>query len=114
LLHLNKKEKMDIKQQLLKDFGVDLPIHGGFGNSIENAVVINRRGLNDYVSVEYSFLRCIGRGRGIEWKLLNQQLVHQDGRTYDKMKIETTELTPTEVITTIENYYFDITDCFGK
>ena len=105
---------INLRQLLLNDFGVDLPISGGTGNSLENAIVIQRLVPNDYVATEYAILKYLGLGRGVTWKLLQQQLIEADGRVIDKMKLEVSQTTKTDIITTIENYYFDITECFGK
>ena len=105
---------MTLKDLLEKDFRVDLPISGGFGNSIDNAIIIHRHGINDYVGTEHFILKCLGIGRGIEWKLMGQELLIHDNKEIDKIKIETKQLTESEIITQIENYYFDITDCFGN
>jgi hypothetical protein len=102
---------MDLRQLLRSDFGKDFPISGGFGNSKDNTIIIHRQEPNDYTSIEYSILRCLGIGRKIEWKLIKQTLLNFNGRTLDQLKIETTELADTEVISQIENYYFDITEC---
>ena len=103
---------MTLKDLLEKDFKVDLPISGGFGNSIDNAIIIHRDEINDYVGTEYFILKCLGTGRRIEWKILGQELLMIDIKKIDKIKIETKQLTESEIITQIENYYFDITDCF--
>ncbi len=106
---------MNIRDLIKEDFGADLPINGGSGNSIESAVVIERSGfINDYVSTEYDYLKYIGLGRGIEWKSLGQELITHNNRTIEKIKIETKETTETEIITQIETYYFDITDCLDE
>lgn len=105
---------MNIRELLIEDFGIDLPISGGLGNSIDDPVIIERTGNNDYAGIEHTFLKYIGLGRGIEWKLIQQELLEDNGRTLDKIKIETKQLTSTEVITQVENYYFDITDCYGE
>jgi len=55
----------------------------------------------------------LGKGRGIEWKKLGQELLIYNNKKIDKIKIETVELTETHIITQIENYYFDTTECFG-
>jgi hypothetical protein len=54
----------------------------------------------------------LGIGRRIQWKVLAQELINQNNRVFDKIKTEIKELTQDEIITQIENYYFDITDCF--
>jgi len=69
--------------------------------------------MNNYVGTEYFILECLGIGRGIKWKILEQKLLTHNNKKIDKIKIETKEFTESEIITQIENYYFDITDCFG-
>lgn len=104
---------MTLKDLLSQDFRVELPISGGFGNSIENAVIIQRAGINDYVGIEHLIIECIGKGRQIKWKILGQELIIHNNKKIDKIKIETQQLTEIEIITQIENYYFDITEFFG-
>ena len=105
---------MTLKDLLEKDFGVKLPISGGFGNSIDNAIIIHREEINDYVGTEHFILKCLGKGRRIEWKILGQELHNHNNKEIDKIKIETKEVTESKIITQIENYYFDITECFGN
>ena len=104
---------MTLKDLLEQDFGRPLPISGGDGNSIDNPIIIHKTPMNDYVGVEYYILKCLGIGRRIKLKMLGQMLLEHDGKKIDQIKIETEELTETQVITTVENYYFDITECFG-
>lgn len=105
---------ISLRALLGADFGTDFPISGGSGGSPDAAIVIHYQVPNDYVGVEYGVLRCLGIGRRIEWKLIQQSLIEHNGRTLDQMKIETKETTETEIITQIENYYFDVTECFGR
>ncbi len=102
---------MVLRQLLKADFAIDFPISGGTGNSRDNLIVIHRQVLNDYISVEYGILSCLGKGREIEWKVLQQSFFDHNGRKLDQLKIETKESTDIELITQIENYYFDITEC---
>ncbi|MFC1591343.1 hypothetical protein ACFL43_02345 [Thermodesulfobacteriota bacterium] len=104
-------DEFNLGKLLKSDFDIDFPISGGSGNSRDNPIVIHKVEPNDYTSVEYGVLRCLGIGRGIEWNTINQSVLHEDGRTLDQIKIETKETTEKEVITKIENYYFDITEC---
>ena len=69
---------MTLKELLDKDFGVDLPISGGTGNSIDNPIVIHRTVINDYTDTEYFILKCIGIGRRITWKILQQELLYNN------------------------------------
>jgi len=103
---------MTLRNLLKQDFGVDLPISGGFGNSIDNPVIIERsNGINDYASTEYFILKCLAEERKIKWKTIGQECLTHRNRKIDRIKIEVALTTPIETITTTENYYFDITDC---
>lgn len=105
---------MIIRDLIKQDFGKDLPISGGDGNSIDTPIVIHRKAGNKYVAMEYFILQCLGEVRQIEWKLVQQALMEHHGRQIDQMKIETIQTTEHEVITKIENYYFDITECIDQ
>ncbi len=105
---------MTLKELIKLDFEVELPISGGFGNSLTTPIIIHRSGINDYVGIQTFILKCLGIGREIEWKMLGQELLNHNNTQIDKIKIETIELTENETITQIESYYFDITECFGK
>lgn len=102
---------MELRDLLKSDFDIDFPISGGTGNSRDNCIIIHRQNPDDYTSVEYGILKCLGIGRQIEWKIIQQSVFHHNGKTIDQMKIETKQTTETEIITQIENYYFDITGC---
>lgn len=66
---------MNIRELIKKDFGVDLPIKGGTGNSIKNPIIIEKTEMNDYVGTEYAVLKYLGLGRRIEWRNLSQELL---------------------------------------
>ncbi|MBS1232725.1 MAG: hypothetical protein H6R42_379 [Nitrospirae bacterium] len=104
---------MNLRQVLKDEFGIDFPISGGPGTSRENPIIIHHTIPNDYTSVEYAILQCLGLGREIAWKLLQQLTLNHNERTLDRLKIETTQVTEGEIITQVENYYFDITECVG-
>lgn len=101
---------MNLRELLTRDFGTDFPISGGSGSK-DSPIVIHRVTPNDYTAVEYGVLQCLGIGRGIEWKLVQQSLISCNDRSMDQIKIETVKETDTEIITQIENFYFDITEC---
>ena len=105
---------INLRELLKTDFGIDFPISGGTGNSRDSPIIIHHQNPNDYVGVEYGILRCLGIGRRIEWKLIQQSLLNFDGRKIEQMKIETKQSIETDIITQVENYYFDITECFGR
>ena len=105
---------MELKDLLNKDFGVELPISGGFGNSMENSIFIHKADKNDQVEIEHLVLKYLGKGRGIEWEIIEIKTVSFENKKIDKVKIKTKQLTDSEIITQIENFYFDITEFLEK
>lgn len=106
-----QQEKFNLRNLLKKDFGIDFPILGGTGNSRDNPIIIQKIEPNDYISIEYKILHCLGEGRRVKWRILQQVILHHNDRTLDQIKIEVEETNSTEIVTTTENYYFDITEC---
>jgi hypothetical protein len=102
---------MELRALLKVNFGIDFPISGGTGNLRDNPIIIHRQEPNDHTSVEYGILRCLGIGRRVEWELIQQSLIHYNGTMLDQLKIRTKKVTDTEIITQVENYYFDISEC---
>jgi hypothetical protein len=75
-LLLDKETIMDIRELIRKAFNEDLPISGGMGNSIEEAVILESAGpMNDYLSLEYRVMDLISKGRDVSWELKRQSLV---------------------------------------
>jgi hypothetical protein len=75
-LLLKKETTMDIRELIRKAFNEDLPISGGMGNSIEEAVILESAGpMNDYLSLEYRVMDLISKGRDVSWELKRQTLV---------------------------------------
>jgi hypothetical protein len=57
---------MNIRELLKKSFKVDLPIRGGMGNSLEQAVILESAGpINDHVALEYRVMDLISMGRDV-------------------------------------------------
>lgn len=99
---------INLRELLKQDFDLGLPITGGSGNSKDNPIIIEPT--RNPVDVEYAVLTCLGIGRNVEWKVLGQELFTYNGKRMDKIKIEVVLLTETQIITTIENYYFQLPD----
>ena len=105
---------MDIRELLMKAFNKDLPISGGMGNSVEEAVVLESAGLlNDYVSLEYQVMDLISQGRDVKWELKGQELVVKDNRKYDKLTVAVKGINGNPMPLHLEYHYFDITKCMN-
>lgn len=101
---------MNLKEILEEDFGVDLPISGGKGSSKEDPIVINKHEKNDCSSIEYTILNYINLGRGVNWKIVQQEKFIYEERHLEKIRIETVTIGK-ELSSQFESYYFDITEC---
>ena len=111
---LLKKTIMDIRELIKKAFNVDLPISGGMGNSIEQAVILESAGpLNDYVSLQYQVMDLIAKGRDVSWELKGQELIVKDGRKYDKLMVAVKGINGNPMPLQIEYHYYDITKCMN-
>lgn len=102
---------MNLRELLKKDFQIDFPISGSTANSQDSPIVIHKHDHHDYASVEHGILRCIGFARGVEWEILERRSVEHDGKYLDQLTLETKRTTETEIITQLESYYFDISEC---
>jgi hypothetical protein len=111
----NQPPMPSLKEIIFQVFGVTLPIRGGMGNSLENAVIIERSlPFNDYASFEHEVVNFIVKGRDLHsWKMMKQQLLFESGKTYDKLEVNVVVNQNGKPFQQIENYYFDITECFG-
>lgn len=103
---------MTLKTILKNDFDLDLPISGGSGLSIDDPVVIERSGINDYVSTEHTLLKYLAKKRQVQYELVGQALLSHQGRRLDRITIQTIDSSTEGVRGETAHYYFDITDCF--
>jgi hypothetical protein len=111
----NQSPMPSIKEIIFEVFGATLPIRGGMGNSLENAVIIERSlPFNDYASIEQEVVNFIVKGRALQsWKMMKQELLFENGKTYDKLEVNIVSNQNGKLFQQTENYYFDITECFG-
>ena len=111
----NTTPEISLKQALFLTFGEELPIKGGKGINIENAIIIKRTSpMNDYVSIEHQILKYLGIARRlITWNIVMQQLLVQNDRTYDIFELNVISDQNEQWVAQTEYFYFDITECFG-
>ena len=93
-----------IKELLKRDFGLDLDIAGGTGQSRNDPIHVLTLSDKDASRTEFLVLRGLGKGRRILWRTINIDYI--PGMDVIQRKIETKEVTETEIITQVENYYF--------
>ncbi|HET6622108.1 MAG TPA: hypothetical protein VFG64_19365 [Dongiaceae bacterium] len=100
---------ISLRDLIQKDFGVDLPIAGGYGASADDPILIMTEDPACAARTQMQVLRCIGRGREILWRRLSCTRLDRKDRSLDQVAIETKAIDPQRVTTTRANYYFDVT-----
>ena len=97
---------MSIKQRLFNDFGYDLNIAGGLGQSVDDPIHVLSETEQDAYQTQYMVLRGLGQGRKVIWRTLEINRTSDETPQLLQYKIETKDVRDSEIITQIENYYF--------
>jgi hypothetical protein len=101
---------MESLKEILNDtFEIDLPIAGGYGNSVEDAIIIECETSKDGIAMEYKIVNYLMLLLDKSGNLERQELVHEEDKQYDKI-IMSMEEDPE----TFYEFYFDITKFYGK
>jgi len=101
-------ESITLHDLLLRDWGTELPIRGGYGQACEDPIVVTTPDAESTALTQVLVLRGLGRGRGIFWRTVTHALLGDQWPGIERFKIETIELTDKEIVTQTENYYFDV------
>lgn len=101
---------METLRDILKDtFEVELPIAGGYGNSPEDAIVIESVNSKEGIAMEYKIVNYLMLLLDKSGNLERQELVQEEDKHYDKI-IMSLEDDPE----TFYEFYFDISSFCGK
>ena len=95
-----------LKDLLDRDFGLDLDIAGGFGQSREDPILVLSDTEIEAAHTELQVLRGIGKGRGILWRTIGTNLISEPSPRTIQRKIKTKDVRQDEIVETTENYYF--------
>lgn len=102
-----KISALDIKKALYEDFGYQLDISGGSGQSIEDPITIKAKSEDQANATELKVIRGIGMGRNLYWRSLQTNTHTGIHSSIIQRKIETKEFTSEDIITQTESYYFE-------
>ncbi len=92
------EERIALHDLLLRDWGTKLPIRGGYGQSREDPIIVTTPDLESVALTQVLTLR----GQ------ITHALLGDKWPGIEQFKIETIELTDTQIVTQTENYYFDV------
>lgn len=97
-----------LKEMLKRDFGKDLKISNGLGNSVEDPIVLETQSAQEASWTQMEVARCIFRRLGWHWKLVARADVLVVGRRIEKFSCEVIRTDGDEVISETRNFYFDV------
>lgn len=98
-------------REIISDlFQINLPITGGNGKSIEDAIVMLED--ENYVHNESVVLEYLGFYRFVDWKVLGQKLLCCGDKRFDCITISVSEVVDKSEVWT-EEFFFDVSNCLG-
>ncbi|SDG82252.1 hypothetical protein SAMN04488062_102268 [Flavobacterium omnivorum] len=102
---------MSFRKTIKNKFGVDLPIKGGFGTSIEHPIIIDETQKYNYVSLEKKCINYACRILQMDWVMVQQELIEHKRKSIDILKIRLSNNGDFENNYKTVSFYFDISDC---
>ncbi len=101
-----------LKDEIRESAGYALPITGGSGMYLEEAVIIHKEKGIDMYSVENAVQKYLFEKYCTSWRLIRQELFCSGGRVYDRF-FTFCEYKPGKPAHIDLTYlYFDITECW--
>ena len=98
-----------LKELIEQDFGIDLPISGGFGDSINDPIIITTTNPNIAAQTKLKIIDCINIRLEGYWQATTTEIFKQDGKLIEKLKYVAKYIDGDNINTDTLNYYFDIT-----
>jgi len=101
---------MDLKRVIERVYDINLPIGGGLGESLDDAVVLQAVAASNYISLEYKVLDYLADLENYKYEVLTQCLLNKGPSVFDRITVKFICTMAGEEI--IKHYYFDISQCF--
>lgn len=97
-----------LRAMLMRDFGKDLLISGGYGNSAADPIVLTAQSAHDASWTEMEVAKCIYGQLGWHWKLVERVKVNSPQGALEKFSCEVRYAEGTNLVTETRNFYFDV------
>lgn len=98
-----------LKELLLRDFGKDLKISGGTGNSVDDPIIIEVESPHDASWIEMEVASCIYVRLGWHWRAVERTKLEEGGKHIEKLSCEVKYIEGDQLVTETRNFYFDLT-----
>jgi hypothetical protein len=99
---------MDLKKKLLADFGKDLPIAGGAGQSLHDPIVLIASDSSVASDTIAEVVKCIYRVLGWYWMIVKWDVAQEGDADIEKVTVLTKYIEGADVVTEQRNMYFDV------
>lgn len=97
-----------LKELLLRDFGKDLKISGGTGNSFDDPIIIEVESPHDASWIEMEVASCIYVRLGWHWRAVERTKLEEGGKHIEKLSCEVKYIEGDQLVTETRNFYFDL------
>lgn len=101
---------MELREMLLRDFGTNLAIAGGFGQSAKDPIRITAKNPSEAALIQLQLARCIYMMNGWYWRAIQRIPVVTTRGRVEKLSSEVKYIERDLVITERRNLYFDISE----
>ena len=102
---------MKLKELLLKDFNIDLPISGSFGQSKDSPIVILTDNQEEASLTQYQILKCIYSVSEFTWRQTERSYIDSSAGLIEKVSSDVKYINKddeSQIITEKRNFYFDL------
>lgn len=99
-----------LKELLLRDFGKDLKIAGGAGNSVDDPILIEVESAHDASWTEMEIASCIYGRLGWHWRAVGRAKLEEGGKLIEKLSCEVKYIEADQLITETRNFFFDLSN----
>lgn len=97
-----------LKELLLRDFGKDLKISGGAGNSVDDPIIIEIESPHDASWIEMEVASCIYGRLGWHWRAVERTKLEEGDKHIEKLSCEVKYIEGDQLVTETRNFYFDL------
>ncbi|MGZ0080168.1 hypothetical protein [Methylomonas sp. YC3] len=109
MLQFIKVIQVNLNRLINKIYGASLPIMGGCGESINDAIILYYVSIIDSYKIEQHVLDLMMTLQDYSYELIQSEMLTIDKKQYDKIQLKI-ECKLTRKIF-VKNYYFNITNC---
>ena len=99
---------MTLREMLHKDFGIDLPIAGGWGQSADDPILLTSQDPDEAALVQLEIARRIYGVQGWYWRQIERTSAGVVGADIEKFSSEVKYIEGDQVVTEKRNLYFDL------